>query len=216
MTPSRRLNRLAGHVRRTARRSHRGAPQNTAGAGGADQGAAAPDGRPEQTSRFQRHRHPAGQRHPGRPGQEPAKLGADDRALADVGPEFGTAIAARVVFPFTQNSSTERPRRLLQPACRFRPDNSTAQADTLLGTHWGQWTCPLPPAPGDPYRMNYTSIHCITPEATVGRSQCAAVPGPPPCGPEPGPPLGRRCPLPDAGLVMRRPQRHRREVADKC
>ncbi len=71
------LNRLAGHLRRPTRRSHRGAAQDTAGARGVDQGAAASDGRPGPSSRVQQHRHPAGQRRPGRPGQEPQKPGAD-------------------------------------------------------------------------------------------------------------------------------------------
>ena len=60
-------------------------------------------------------------------------------ALADVGPELDTAIAAALVFPFTQNFvDRARPRRLLQPACRLGPDDSAAQARTAawdpLGT----------------------------------------------------------------------------------
>ncbi len=79
------------------------------------------------------------------------------KALADVGPEFGMAIAAAFVFPFTQN--------FVDRAVRGDYFNLHVDLDIsiprlkrglMLGTHWGQLDQPSVPEPGDPYRFNYT------------------------------------------------------------
>ena len=80
------------------------------------------------------------------------------RALADVGPELDTALAASSVFPFTQN--------FVDRAVRGDYFNLHVQLDLtiprlkrglMLGTHWGQLgEQPMVPAPGDPYYLNYT------------------------------------------------------------
>ena len=98
------------------------------------------------------------------------------RALADVGPEFGTAVAAGFVFPFTQN--------FVDRAVRGDYFNLHVDLDLtiprlkrglMLGTHWGQLDQPLVPAPGDPYYLNYTLDPLHDPaEATVDRSRCAS------------------------------------------
>jgi phospholipid/cholesterol/gamma-HCH transport system substrate-binding protein len=109
------------------------------------------------------------------------------RALADVGPELGTAIAAGFVFPFTQN--------FVDRAVRGDYFNLHVDLDLtiprlkrglLLGTHWGQLDMPEPPAPGEPYYLNYTldPLH-----ASVRPPWLPPLPGPPPPGaPLPGPP----------------------------
>lgn len=98
------------------------------------------------------------------------------RALADVGPELDTAIAAATVFPFTQN--------FVDRAVRGDYFNLHVDLDLsiprlkrglLLGTHWGQLDMPLVPAPGEPYYLNYTldPLHAgVAPR----------LPGPPPPG----------------------------------
>lgn len=101
------------------------------------------------------------------------------RALADVGPELDTAIAAATVFPFTQN--------FVDRAVRGDYFNLHVDLDLsiprlkrglLLGTHWGQLDMPLVPAPGEPYYLNYTldPLHAgVAPR----------LPGPPPPGAAP-------------------------------
>ncbi|OBA84347.1 mammalian cell entry protein [Mycobacterium sp. 1164966.3] len=108
-------------------------------------------------------------------------------ALADVGPELDTALAAAFVFPFTQN--------FVDRAVRGDYFNLHVDLDLtiprlkrglMLGTHWGQLDQPLVPAPGDPYYLNYTldPLH-----AGVRPPWVAPLPGPPPPGaPPPGPP----------------------------
>jgi phospholipid/cholesterol/gamma-HCH transport system substrate-binding protein len=123
------------------------------------------------------------------------------RALADVGPELGTAIAAGFVFPFTQN--------FVDRAVRGDYFNLHVQLDLsiprlkrglMLGTHWGQLDQPLVPAPGDPYYLNYTHdpMHdpvrppWVDPNALPlpGPPPAAApLPGPPPAAPPPAAPL---------------------------
>jgi phospholipid/cholesterol/gamma-HCH transport system substrate-binding protein len=128
------------------------------------------------------------------------------RALADVGPELGTAIAAATVFPFTQN--------FVDRAVRGDYFNLHVQLDLsiprlkkglLLGTHWGQLDMPEPPAPGEPYYLNYTHdpMHdpIRPPWVTPGPVPVVGdpLPGPPPAAaPLPGPPPA--APAPDAGL----------------
>jgi phospholipid/cholesterol/gamma-HCH transport system substrate-binding protein len=118
-------------------------------------------------------------------------------ALADVGPELDTALAAATVFPFTQN--------FVDRAVRGDYFNLHVQLDLsiprlkrglLLGTHWGQLGEELVPAPGDPYYLNYTldPLHA---------GFAPRLPGPPPPGtppapaaPLPGPPPAPAAPLP--------------------
>jgi phospholipid/cholesterol/gamma-HCH transport system substrate-binding protein len=108
-------------------------------------------------------------------------------ALADVGPELDSALAAAFVFPFTQN--------FVDRAVRGDYFNLHVDLDLtiprlkrglMLGTHWGQLDQPLVPAPGDPYYLNYTldPLH-----SSVRPPWVAPPPGPPPPGaPAPGPP----------------------------
>ena len=150
------------------------------------------------------------------------------KALADVGPEFGTAIAASFVFPFTQNFVDRAVRGdYFNLHVDFDLTIPRLKKGLLLGTHWGQLDMPVPPEPGDPYRLNYTLDPLHNPlQATVGRSQCAAaasaaagsVPGPPP-GYGPRARAAAGCaPTPDAGLGQAPPPATapRREVADRC
>ncbi|MEZ0350290.1 MCE family protein [Mycobacterium sp. pR1184] len=129
------------------------------------------------------------------------------KALADVGPEFGMAIAAGFVFPFTQN--------FVDRAVRGDYFNLHVDLDLsiprlkkglLLGTHWGQLDMPVVPEPGDPYRMNYTldPLHDPVRPPWVDPN-ALPLPAPPPgFGPLPGPPptqtpdasLGQAPPLP--------------------
>lgn len=112
------------------------------------------------------------------------------RALADVGPELGAAIAASFVFPFTQN--------FVDRAVRGDYFNLHVDLDLsiprlkrglMLGTHWGALDQPLVPAPGDPYYLNYTHdpLHdpirppWVDPDAVP-------LPPPPPGARLPGPP----------------------------
>lgn len=122
------------------------------------------------------------------------------KALADVGPEFGMAIAAGFVFPFTQN--------FVDRAVRGDYFNLHVDLDLsiprlkkglLLGTHWGQLDMPVPPEPGDPYRMNYTldPLHDPVRPPWVDPN-ALPLPAPPPgWGPLPGPPPAQ---TPDASL----------------
>ncbi len=113
------------------------------------------------------------------------------RALADVGPELDTAIAAATVFPFTQN--------FVDRAVRGDYFNLHVDLDLtiprlkrglLLGTHWGQLDAPEPPAPGEPFYLGYTldPLHAgVRPPAPgpAPYGPAAPLPGPPPPGPQP-------------------------------
>ncbi|BBZ47782.1 MCE family protein [Mycobacterium parmense] len=114
------------------------------------------------------------------------------RALADVGPELGTAVAAAFVFPFTQN--------FVDRAIRGDYFNLHVDLDLsiprlkrglMLGTHWGQLDQPLVPAPGDPYYLQYTHdpMHDPLRPPWVDPASLPPLPGPAPnTGPRPGPP----------------------------
>ena len=118
------------------------------------------------------------------------------RALADVGPELGTGIAASFVFPFTQN--------FVDRAVRGDYFNLHVQLDLsiprlkrglMLGTHWGQLDQPLVPAPGEPYYLNYTHdpLHdpVRPPWVDPNAHPLPPLPGPPPTAPPlPGPQPG--------------------------
>jgi virulence factor Mce-like protein len=118
------------------------------------------------------------------------------RALADIGPELDTGLSAAFVFPFTQN--------FVDRAVRGDYFNLHVQLDLsiprlkrglLLGTHWGQLDMPEPPAPGEPYYLNYT----LDPMHAALRPPWVGGPGPAPGPPLPGPPPA--APLtPSAGL----------------
>jgi phospholipid/cholesterol/gamma-HCH transport system substrate-binding protein len=137
------------------------------------------------------------------------------RALADVGPELGTAIASGFVFPFTQN--------FVDRAVRGDYFNLHVQLDItiprlkrglMLGTRFGQLDQPLVPTPGEPYYLNYTLDPLnsplrppwIDPEALPlpplpgPPPYAASLPGPMPgLAPRPGPPPAA-VPMPGAGL----------------
>lgn len=144
------------------------------------------------------------------------------RALADVGPEVNTGVASSFVFPFTQN--------FVDRAVRGDYFNLHVQLDLtiprlkrglMLGTHWGQLDMPEPPAPGEPYYLNYTldPLHAGVrppwlpplpgppPSSAPLAPASAPLPGPPPSSapmapasvPLPGPPPSS-APAPDAGL----------------
>jgi virulence factor Mce-like protein len=107
------------------------------------------------------------------------------RALADVGPELDTAIAASTVFPFTQN--------FVDRAVRGDYFNLNLQLDLtiprlkrglLLGTHWGQLGEQMVPAPGDPYYLNYT----LDPLHAGVAPPPSGAPAPPPAARLPGSP----------------------------
>jgi phospholipid/cholesterol/gamma-HCH transport system substrate-binding protein len=117
-------------------------------------------------------------------------------ALADVGPELDTAVAAAFVFPFTQN--------FVDRAVRGDYFNLHVDLDLsiprlkrglLLGTHWGQLDMPEPPAPGEPYYLNYT----LDPLHAPVRPPWVGAPAPGPGAPLPGP-APPAAPAPDAGL----------------
>jgi phospholipid/cholesterol/gamma-HCH transport system substrate-binding protein len=122
------------------------------------------------------------------------------RALADVGPELGTAVAAGFVFPFTQN--------FVDRAVRGDYFNLHVDLDVsiprlkrglMLGTHWGQLDQPLVPAPGDPYYLQYTHdpMHDPIRPPWVDPARL-------PLPPLPGPPPGTAS-LPNAGLAQTPP-----------
>jgi phospholipid/cholesterol/gamma-HCH transport system substrate-binding protein len=122
------------------------------------------------------------------------------RALADVGPELGTAVAAGFVFPFTQN--------FVDRAVRGDYFNLHVDLDLsiprlkrglMLGTHWGQLDQPLVPAPGDPYYLNYTHDPLNDPVRPPWVDPNALpLPAPPPGARLPGPRPAAG--PPDAGL----------------
>jgi phospholipid/cholesterol/gamma-HCH transport system substrate-binding protein len=149
------------------------------------------------------------------------------RALADVGPELGAAVAAGFVFPFTQN--------FVDHAVRGDYFNLHVQLDLsiprlkrglMLGTRFGQLDQPLVPAPGEPYYLNYTLDPLNSPLRPPWIDPDALplppLPGPPPyaaplpgpmpglpprpgpqpsAAPMPGPPSGA-APMPGAGPVQ--------------
>jgi phospholipid/cholesterol/gamma-HCH transport system substrate-binding protein len=130
------------------------------------------------------------------------------RALVDVGPELGTAVAAAFVFPFTQN--------FVDRAVRGDYFNLHVDLDLsiprlkrglMLGTHWGQLDQPLVPAPGDPYYLQYTHdpMHDPLRPPWVDPASLPPLPGPPRgAAPLPGPPPAA-APSSDAGLGQTAP-----------
>jgi phospholipid/cholesterol/gamma-HCH transport system substrate-binding protein len=117
------------------------------------------------------------------------------RALADVGPGLGTALAASTVFPFTQN--------FVDRAVRGDYFNLHVDLDLtipklksalFLGTHWGQLGEQMVPAPGEPYYLNYTYDPLGAGAARPPGPVAPPLPGPPqppgvpPAGPQAPPP----------------------------
>ncbi len=79
------------------------------------------------------------------------------KALADIGPDLGAALAWATTFPYGQN--------LIDRGVRGDYMNMFLVADLtlprlkrtlLLGTRWGQVGAKLVPAPGEPEYLNYT------------------------------------------------------------
>lgn len=114
------------------------------------------------------------------------------RALADVGPDLGTALAYLPLFPFSQDLVDRGVRgdyiNLFETLDFTVPRLKTG---LLGGTHWGQIGAQLVPAPGDPYYLNYTldPLHAgVAPPP----------PGAPPAGPQ-APPPAEATPPTEAG-----------------
>ncbi len=136
------------------------------------------------------------------------------KALADVGPEFGMAIAAGFVFPFTQNFVDRAVRGdYFNLHVDFDLTIPGLKRTFFLGTHWGQLDMPSHRrSPGTRIAsITHSILGVAQPRAaTVGRSQCAAAArASAGCGPAPGPPPGAAtlpgpppsaAPMPDAGL----------------
>jgi phospholipid/cholesterol/gamma-HCH transport system substrate-binding protein len=117
------------------------------------------------------------------------------RALADVGPVLGTALAGSTVFPLTQNF-VDRAIRGDYFNLQFQFDVTIPKLKSalLLGTHWGQLGEQLVPAPGEPYYLNYT-LDPLRPGPGQALGPVAPpLPGPPqppgvpPAGPQAPPP----------------------------
>ena len=117
------------------------------------------------------------------------------RALADIGPGFGKAIAASTVFPFTQNF-VDRAARGDYFNIQFQFDFTIPKLKNslLLGTHWGQLGEQQVPAPGEPYYLNYTYDPLALGAAKPPGPVAPPLPGPPqppgvpPAGPQAPPP----------------------------
>ncbi|OMC15810.1 MCE family protein [Mycobacterium sp. SP-6446] len=108
------------------------------------------------------------------------------KALADIGPDLGTALAYAPTFPYGQN--------LIDRGVRGDYMNMYLIADLtlprlkrtlLLGTRWGQPGARLVPAPGDPSYLNYTyappGVGATPPPASVPTDRVPA-PAPTPDG----------------------------------
>ena len=117
------------------------------------------------------------------------------RALADVGPGLGFALAASTVFPFTQNF-VDRAVRGDYFNIQFQFDFTIPKLKNslLLGTHWGALGEQVVPAPGEPYYLNYTYDPLRAGAAQAPGPVAPPLPGPPqppgvpPAGPQAPPP----------------------------
>jgi virulence factor Mce-like protein len=117
------------------------------------------------------------------------------RALADVGPGLGYALAASTVFPFTQNF-VDRAVRGDYFNLHFEFDFTIPKLKNslLLGTHWGQIGEQQIPAPGEPYYLRYTYDPLAPGVAKPPGPVAPPLPGPPqppgvpPAGPQAPPP----------------------------
>jgi phospholipid/cholesterol/gamma-HCH transport system substrate-binding protein len=120
-------------------------------------------------------------------------LGPTLKALADVGPDLGAAVAYAPTFPFTQGF-IDRYVRGDYTNGYFIIDltNSGLRKSILLGTHWGRLGAEGVPVPGDP---EYLQFKYGAPPGAPGGVEApgpvgepARVHWPPPWGPPPGPP----------------------------
>ncbi len=117
------------------------------------------------------------------------------KALADVGPGLGFALASATVFPFTQNF-VDRAVRGDYFNIQFQFDFTIPKLKNslLLGTHWGQLGEQQVPAPGEPYYLNYTYDPLGAGAAQRPGPVAPPLPGPPqpsgvpPAGPQAQPP----------------------------
>ncbi len=142
------------------------------------------------------------------------------RALADIGPDLGPALAYLPVMPFGQNV-IDRGVRGDYTNGFFALDltNAGLRRNLLLGTHWDRPGAELVPAPGDPYYLRYQytpdPLHPLAPgpvpppvgaplTPTAGPQPTFAVPLPLPppgyCGYGPCPVPGQPPPRPIAPL----------------
>lgn len=79
------------------------------------------------------------------------------RAFADVGPDLDAALAYATVFPYGQNLTDRGVRGdYMNLFAIFDLSVPRLKRGALLGTHWGQLSATVPPAPGDPYYLNFT------------------------------------------------------------
>ena len=117
------------------------------------------------------------------------------RALADVGPGLGFALASSTVFPFTQNF-VDRAVRGDYFNIQFQFDFTIPKLKNslLLGTHWGALGEQVVPAPGEPFYLNYTYDPLRAGAAQAPGPVAPPLPGPPqppgvpPAGPQAPPP----------------------------
>ena len=206
------LNRLAGTFAGQRDVITAGAAQDSARAGRADQGAAAHHDRAGQAARLQRHRHQAGQRHPGRPGHE----SEEPRADAPRARRRRTATSTRrsrrhPVFPFGQDFVDRGIRgdyiNLLRSLDLTIPRLKRTAAGHPMGRSWSaSWHR----RPGTPATCNYTldPLACRCGHRRAG--------GPPDCGarlrrrPPQLPLLPHRLPCTDAPAAARSPTPNRR------
>lgn len=126
------------------------------------------------------------------------------RALADLGPDIDTELAYAPTFPFPQSFIDRGVRGdYFNLFAHFDLTIPRLKRGLLLGTHWGQLRAEVPPAPGDPYWLNYTldPLHAGVTPPLPGPPPAGAQPSlsgvPPPGAPLPGPPPpGASPPLP--------------------
>jgi virulence factor Mce-like protein len=127
------------------------------------------------------------------------------RALADVGPELDKALAYAPTFPFPQNLIDRGVRGdYVNEFVTLDLTNAGLRKALLLGTHWGRLGAELPPAPGDPYYLQFqytpnpldpSAPGPVAPPAGAPLTPTAA-PAPLPAVPLPLPPPGAPPPVP--------------------
>ncbi|KUI37376.1 mammalian cell entry protein [Mycobacterium sp. IS-1496] len=79
------------------------------------------------------------------------------KALADVGPNLGTALAYAPTFPYTQGFIDRAIRGdYMNQFIIFDFTIPRLKRGLFLGTRWGEEGTPMVPAPGDPWYLNYT------------------------------------------------------------
>jgi virulence factor Mce-like protein len=79
------------------------------------------------------------------------------QALADVGPNLGTALAYAPTFPYTQGFIDRAIRGdYMNQFITFDFTIPRLKRGLFLGTRWGAEGTPMVPAPGDPWYLNYT------------------------------------------------------------